>query len=37
MSRIAIPDIATATGATADVYAQVKKIAGGSVRKRRTR
>jgi AhpD family alkylhydroperoxidase len=31
MSRITIPAIATATGATADVYAQVKKIAGGSV------
>src|ERR1700744_2173170 len=31
MSRIAIPDIATATGATADVYAQVKKTAGGGV------
>jgi uncharacterized peroxidase-related enzyme len=31
MSRIAIPAIATATGATAEVYAQVKKIAGGSV------
>jgi uncharacterized peroxidase-related enzyme len=31
MSRIAIPAINTATGATAEVYAQVKKIAGGSV------
>lgn len=31
MSRITIPAITTATGATADVYAQVKKIAGGSV------
>ena len=31
MSRIKIPAIATATGATAEVYAQVKKIAGGSV------
>jgi uncharacterized peroxidase-related enzyme len=31
MSRIAIPAIATATGATAEVYAQVKKIAGGGV------
>jgi AhpD family alkylhydroperoxidase len=31
MSRIAIPAIETATGASADVYAQVKKIAGGSV------
>jgi AhpD family alkylhydroperoxidase len=31
MSRIAIPAIESATGATADVYAQVKKIAGGSV------
>ena len=31
MSRITIPAIATATGATAEVYAQVKKIAGGSV------
>lgn len=31
MSRIAIPAIATATGATADVYAEVKKIAGGTV------
>ena len=28
MSRIAIPDIASATGATADVYAQVKKAIG---------
>ncbi|HEY4297539.1 MAG TPA: carboxymuconolactone decarboxylase family protein [Paraburkholderia sp.] len=31
MSRITIPAISTATGATADVYAQVRKIAGGSV------
>jgi uncharacterized peroxidase-related enzyme len=31
MSRITIPAIATASGATAEVYAQVKKIAGGSV------
>jgi uncharacterized peroxidase-related enzyme len=31
MSRIAIPALESATGATADVYAQVKKIAGGSV------
>ena len=31
MSRIAIPAIESATGATADVYAQVKKIAGGNV------
>jgi uncharacterized peroxidase-related enzyme len=31
MSRITIPAVATATGATADVYAQVKKMAGGSV------
>ena len=31
MSRIAIPAIETATGASADVYAQVRKIAGGSV------
>jgi uncharacterized peroxidase-related enzyme len=31
MSRISIPAIATATGATAQVYAQVKKIAGGGV------
>jgi uncharacterized peroxidase-related enzyme len=31
MSRIAIPAITDATGATADVYAQVRKIAGGSV------
>ena len=29
MSRIAIPAIDTATGATAQVYAQVKKAAGG--------
>lgn len=31
MSRIAIPAITTATGAAADVYAHVKKIAGGNV------
>jgi len=31
MSRITVPAIATATGATAEVYAQVKKIAGGTV------
>lgn len=31
MSRIAIPAIETATGATADVYAQVRKVAGGTV------
>jgi len=31
MSRIAIPAIEAATGATGDVYAQVKKIAGGRV------
>ncbi|BDU22523.1 carboxymuconolactone decarboxylase family protein [Dyella sp. GSA-30] len=31
MSRIAIPAIESATGATADVYARVKKIAGGRV------
>lgn len=31
MSRITIPAIATATGATAEVYAQVKKMAGGNV------
>jgi uncharacterized peroxidase-related enzyme len=31
MSRIAIPAIQTATGATAEVYARVRKIAGGSV------
>ena len=31
MSRIDIPAVGTATGATADVYAQVRKIAGGSV------
>lgn len=31
MSRIAIPALASATGATADVYAQVRKIAGGTV------
>jgi uncharacterized peroxidase-related enzyme len=28
MSRIAVPDVASATGATADAYAQVKKAAG---------
>lgn len=31
MSRIAIPSIDSATGATAEVYALVKKVAGGSV------
>jgi uncharacterized peroxidase-related enzyme len=31
MSRINVPAISTATGATADVYAEVKKIAGGGV------
>jgi uncharacterized peroxidase-related enzyme len=31
MSRIAIPAVTSATGATADVYAQVRKIAGGGV------
>lgn len=31
MSRIIVPAVATATGATAEVYAQVKKIAGGTV------
>ncbi|MEX3984851.1 carboxymuconolactone decarboxylase family protein [Paraburkholderia sp. EG287A] len=31
MSRIAIPAVESATGATADIYAQVKKIAGGRV------
>ncbi|OZI62022.1 carboxymuconolactone decarboxylase family protein [Bordetella genomosp. 11] len=31
MSRIAIPAIESATGATAEVYAQVKKAAGGSI------
>lgn len=31
MSRISIPPVNAATGATADVYAQVKKVAGGSV------
>ncbi|MFP3646704.1 carboxymuconolactone decarboxylase family protein [Paraburkholderia sp. SIMBA_054] len=31
MSRINVPAISTATGATADVYADVKKIAGGGV------
>ncbi|WP_028220825.1 carboxymuconolactone decarboxylase family protein [Paraburkholderia oxyphila] len=31
MSRITIPTIETATGATADVYTQVRNVAGGSV------
>jgi AhpD family alkylhydroperoxidase len=31
MSRIAIPDTTSATGATADIYARVKKISGGRV------
>jgi uncharacterized peroxidase-related enzyme len=31
MSRISVPSINSATGATAEVYAQVKKVAGGSV------
>jgi uncharacterized peroxidase-related enzyme len=31
MSRIAIPAVDSATGATAEVYAQVRKIAGGRV------
>ncbi|HYG43723.1 MAG TPA: carboxymuconolactone decarboxylase family protein [Bordetella sp.] len=31
MSRIAIPALSTATGASAEVYDQVRKIAGGSV------
>ena len=31
MSRINVPAISTATGATAEVYAEVKKIAGGGV------
>ncbi|WP_025598435.1 carboxymuconolactone decarboxylase family protein [Burkholderia sp. WSM2230] len=31
MSRIAIPAITNATGATAEVYARVRKVAGGSV------
>lgn len=31
MSRIAIPAVSNATGATAEVYARVRKIAGGSV------
>jgi hypothetical protein len=31
MSRIAIPAVTNATGASADVYAQVRKIAGASV------
>lgn len=29
MSRITVPNVASATGATAEVYAQVKKAAGG--------
>lgn len=31
MSRISIPDTQSAMGATAEVYAQVKKVAGGAV------
>jgi uncharacterized peroxidase-related enzyme len=31
MSRISVPSINSATGATAEIYAQVKKVAGGSV------
>jgi AhpD family alkylhydroperoxidase len=31
MSRIAIPAVESATGATAEIYAQVRKIAGGRV------
>ncbi|CAB3799420.1 hypothetical protein LMG28614_04962 [Paraburkholderia ultramafica] len=31
MSRFTIPAVTTATGATAEVYAQVRKIAGGGV------
>lgn len=31
MSRISIPPINSATGATAEVYAHVKKVAGGNV------
>ncbi len=31
MSRISIPDTKSATGATAEVYAQVKKVAGGTI------
>src|ERR1700744_460653 len=31
MSRITIPPIESATGATADIYARVKKISGGRV------
>ena len=31
MSRIAIPDITSATGAIADIYARAKKISGGRV------
>ncbi|MFL6709392.1 MAG: carboxymuconolactone decarboxylase family protein [Massilia sp.] len=29
MSRIAIPDVTSATGATADIYARVRKMSGG--------
>src|SRR5690349_1041342 len=31
MSRIAIPAVASATGTTAEAYAQVKKVTGGSI------
>ena len=31
MSRITIPPVDSATGATAEVYAQVRKVAGGSI------
>jgi uncharacterized peroxidase-related enzyme len=31
MSRISIPALESATGATAEVYSQVRKVAGGSV------
>jgi hypothetical protein len=31
MSRIVIPAIESATGATAEVYAQVRKVAGGGI------
>jgi uncharacterized peroxidase-related enzyme len=31
MSRISIPDTRSATGATAEVYAQVKNVAGGTI------
>ncbi|MBB1593415.1 carboxymuconolactone decarboxylase family protein [Achromobacter sp. UMC46] len=31
MSRIAIPTVESATGATADVYAQIKRLPGGAV------